>query len=129
MQVLLEHGAVVREPSGVSPAVPRLQRLVSEIQLSPTVQGVLAARIDRLAAEAKALLHTLAVLGHTCSWSLLRQVVEQPEAELHRLLAHLQAAEFIYSGQRSRNRSIRSSTLSSRTWPTARCRQRGGGHS
>jgi predicted ATPase len=67
-----------------------------EIQLPPTVQGVLAARIDRLGAETKALLQTMAVLGKECSWSLLKQVVDQPEAELQRLLTHLQAAEFLY---------------------------------
>jgi hypothetical protein len=57
---------------------------------------VLAARIDRLRAETRALLQTLVVLGKECSWSLLTQVVEQPEEELQRLLTHLQAAEFLY---------------------------------
>jgi predicted ATPase len=67
-----------------------------EIQLPLTVQGVLAARIDRLSIETKALLQTLAVLGKECSLSLLKQVTDQPEEELQRLLTHLQAAEFLY---------------------------------
>jgi predicted ATPase len=56
----------------------------------------LAARIDRLPAEEKALLQTLAVLGKEFAWSLLTQVTDQPDEELQRLLAHLQGAEFIY---------------------------------
>jgi class 3 adenylate cyclase len=56
----------------------------------------LAARIDRLPAAEKALLQTLAVLGKEFAWSLLTQVTDQPDEELQRLLAHLQAEEFIY---------------------------------
>jgi DNA-binding NtrC family response regulator/predicted ATPase/class 3 adenylate cyclase len=67
-----------------------------ELQLPPTVQGVLAARIDRLAAETRALLQTLAVLGRECALSLLTQVVDQPEAALQRQLLDLQAAELLY---------------------------------
>ena len=66
------------------------------LQLPPTVQGVLAARIDRLPAEEKALLQTLAVIGKGCSRSLLMQVVAQPEAEVLRRLSNLQAAELLY---------------------------------
>ncbi|MBI3328422.1 MAG: hypothetical protein HYZ81_17190 [Nitrospinae bacterium] len=69
---------------------------LTAIQLPPTVQGVLAARIDRLPAEVKVLLQTLAVIGKAFSCSLLTQVVEQSQEELQRLLAHLQGAEFIY---------------------------------
>jgi DNA-binding NtrC family response regulator/predicted ATPase len=67
-----------------------------EIQLPPTVQGVLAARIDRLETETRALLQTMAVLGTACAWSLLTQVVEHPEEALQRRLTHLQAAELLY---------------------------------
>jgi DNA-binding NtrC family response regulator/class 3 adenylate cyclase len=68
----------------------------TEIQLPPTLQVVLDARVDRLPAEAKALLQTLAVFGEECSFSLLTKVVDQPEGELQRVLTYLQAAEFIY---------------------------------
>jgi predicted ATPase len=68
----------------------------ADIQLPPTVQGVLAARIDRLPADAKALLQTLAVLGKECSFSLFTKVVDQPTGKLRRLLTSLQAAEFIF---------------------------------
>ena len=60
------------------------------------MQGVLAARIDRLAPEEKALLQQLAVIGREFPVSLIRQVIAQPEDELYRLLASLQRKEFLY---------------------------------
>ena len=60
------------------------------------MQGVLAARIDRLAAEEKDLLHQLAIIGRQFPLSLVRQVVTQPEEELYHLLASLQRKEFLY---------------------------------
>ena len=41
----------------------RLERSPGELQIPATVQGVLAARIDRLPAQEKDLLQTLAVIG------------------------------------------------------------------
>jgi len=97
VQGLLEQGGLIREPTGAAGApAMRLARPLAEIQLPPTVQAVLAARIDRLPAEEKALLQTLAVVGKTFPWSLLSRVVAQPEDELLGRLAHLQAAEFLY---------------------------------
>jgi predicted ATPase len=60
------------------------------------VQGVLAARIDRLTPEDKALLQQLAVIGREFPLSLVRQVVPQSEEELYRLLSSLQRKEFLY---------------------------------
>jgi tetratricopeptide (TPR) repeat protein len=60
------------------------------------VQAVLAARIDRLPAEEKHLLQTAAVIGHEVPWRLLQAIVELPEEALHRGLAQLQTAEFLY---------------------------------
>src|SRR5207249_8826175 len=74
----------------------RLEQAPSELHVSPTVQGVLAARTDRLAADEKALLHHLAILGRQFPLSLVRQVVAQPEEELYRLLSSLQRKEFLY---------------------------------
>ncbi len=74
----------------------RLERAPTALRLPPTVQGVLAARIDRLPAAEKELLQTLAVIGKEFAFSLLRQVVAQPEEELYQGLSHLQGAEFIY---------------------------------
>ncbi len=60
------------------------------------MQGVLAARIDRLAPDEKALLQQLAVIGRQFPMSLIRQVIAQPEDDLYRLLASLQHKEFLY---------------------------------
>ena len=74
----------------------RLEQITTTLHIPATVQGVLAARIDRLGAAEKALLQTLAVIGKAFPWSLLARVVEQPEDALKSLLARLQAGEFIY---------------------------------
>src|SRR5262247_1729953 len=66
------------------------------IQVPATVQAVLAARIDRLPAEEKTLLQTAAAIGTEVPVPLLHAIAELPEAVLHRGLAHLQAAEFLY---------------------------------
>ena len=66
------------------------------LQLPSTVQGILAARIDRLAPEEKALLQQLAVIGREFPLSLIRHVITQPEEELYRLLSSLQRKEFLY---------------------------------
>ena len=66
------------------------------MQVPATVQAVLAARIDRLPAEEKRLLQTAAVIGTEVPLALLQAIAELPEETLHRGLAHLQAAEFLY---------------------------------
>ena len=53
-------------------------------------------RIDRLPPEEKRLLQTAAVIGTEVPLPVLQAIAELPEAELHRGLAHLQAAEFLY---------------------------------
>ncbi|MBI3247657.1 MAG: AAA family ATPase [Deltaproteobacteria bacterium] len=91
VRALFEQGILARDPSGVF-----LAGDIAEIHLPPTVQGVLASRIDRLDAEAKTLLQTLAVIGKEFPASLLRHVVTLPETRLQGLLARLQTEEFIY---------------------------------
>ncbi len=91
VQTLREQG-VFSSDAGARRATP----LPSDLRLPTTVQGVLAARMDRLPAEEKAMLQTLAVIGREFSSSLVRKVVRQAEADFHRVLARLQAAEFVY---------------------------------
>src|SRR5262245_40379433 len=93
VQALVEQGVLIR---GAHDRAPSLARSLSNLHLPATVQGVLASRIDRLPQAEKALLQTLAVIGKEFSLSLLKQVVERPEAELEQILSHLQATEFIY---------------------------------
>jgi len=91
VQTLVEEKVLVGERGRY-----RLEKPLTALHIPLTVQGVLAARIDRLTAEEKGLLQTLSVIGREFALSLLRQVVEQPEEELYRLLSHLQGSEFIY---------------------------------
>ena len=91
VQTLAEEGALAGERGHY-----RLEQAPTELHISPTVQGVLAARIDRLTAEEKELLQQLSVIGRQFPVSLVKQVVSQSEAELYRVLSSLQAKEFLY---------------------------------
>ncbi|HVA79463.1 MAG TPA: adenylate/guanylate cyclase domain-containing protein [Candidatus Binataceae bacterium] len=98
VQVLLDEGVLVREESRAgTPAPPvRLTKALGELKIPPTVQGILAARIDRLAQDAKDLLQTLAVIGREFPLSLIRAVVAKSDDKLNRMLNDLQLGEFIY---------------------------------
>src|SRR5262249_1790054 len=107
VQALFEQGVLIRDAvvgaklrpglsAGHSPLPGRASPAPTDFHLPPTVQGVLAARIDRLPPNEKALLQTLAVIGKEFSLSLLKQVVQQAADDLLRQLSHLQASEFIY---------------------------------
>jgi class 3 adenylate cyclase/tetratricopeptide (TPR) repeat protein len=74
----------------------RLAQALPSIQVPVTVHTTLAARIDRLPPEEKHLLQTAAVIGTEVPLPLLQAIAEIPEVVLHRSLAHLQAAEFLY---------------------------------
>ncbi|MBI3800074.1 MAG: hypothetical protein HY268_24250, partial [Deltaproteobacteria bacterium] len=91
VQTLAEEGALVGEHGSY-----RLAQAPTTLQLPSTVQAILAARIDRLTSEEKALLQQLSVIGREFPLSLVRQVITQPEADLYRLLASLQRKEFLY---------------------------------
>jgi predicted ATPase len=91
VRTLVESGVLVGERGA-----HRLAQALSGIQVPATVQAVLAARIDRLPPEEKRLLQTAAVIGTEVPFALLRAIADLPEAALHRGLAHLQAAEFLY---------------------------------
>ena len=91
VRTLVETGVLVGE-RGAS----RLAQALPTIQVPATVQAVLAARIDRLPPADKRLLQTAAVIGTEVPLPLLQAIAELPEDALHRSLAHLQAAEFLY---------------------------------
>jgi class 3 adenylate cyclase/tetratricopeptide (TPR) repeat protein len=94
VRTLVETGMLVGAPGAYQLAQP-----LASLQMPATVQAVLAARIDRLPPEEKRLLQTAAVIGTEVSLPLLQTIAELPEADLHRGLAHLQAAEFLYETQ------------------------------
>jgi len=74
----------------------RLAKHVETIQVPPTVQSMLAARIDRLPPDDKRLLQTAAIIGKDIPFPVLQAIAELPDAELRDGLARLQAAEFLY---------------------------------
>jgi class 3 adenylate cyclase/tetratricopeptide (TPR) repeat protein len=91
VRTLVETGVLVGAPGAY-----RLVKPLDNLQVPATVQAVLAARIDRLPPEEKRLLQTAAVIGTEVPLPLLQAIADVPEAALHRGLAHLQAAEFLY---------------------------------
>jgi class 3 adenylate cyclase/predicted ATPase len=91
VQVLLDEGALVRDGAAV-----KLTKPLGELKIPPTVQAILAARIDRLRPAEKELLQTLAVIGKEFTLSLVRAVVNTSADELGRMLDELQLGEFIY---------------------------------
>ena len=90
IEALFDEGVLVRN------GTVTLTKPLGQLKIPPTVQGILAARIDRLPPEAKELLQTLAVIGMHFSLALARAVVQQPPEQLDRLLSYLQAGEFVY---------------------------------
>ena len=60
----------------------RMAREIDELPVPPTVQAIIAARIDRLPPEAKVTLQTAAAIGSETSRELLAQVVDLDEDAL-----------------------------------------------
>src|SRR4029077_2899095 len=76
VQALFDEGALVRN------GVVKVARSLAQLRLPSTVQGILAARIDRLSAEQKDLLQTLAVMGRESQLGLIRQVASHVDTRL-----------------------------------------------
>ena len=90
VQELFDEGVLLRNGR------VRITRPLLQVRIPPTVQGILASRIDRLPADEKGLLQTLAVLGKDIALDLTRLVTAEAEGELSRIFSDLQAGEFIY---------------------------------
>jgi class 3 adenylate cyclase/tetratricopeptide (TPR) repeat protein len=94
VRTLSEVGVLAGEPGGY-----RQARLIEALQIPPTVQAILAARIDRLPDGAKRLLQSAAVVGMDVPLVLLQEIVEEADADLPGDLAALQAGEFLYESR------------------------------
>ncbi len=90
VQALFDDGTLARN------GAVRLTRALGEIKVPATVQDILTSRIDRLPAEEKELLQTLAVIGREFPRGLITRMVRKSDSELDRMLSALQLAEFIY---------------------------------
>ena len=77
----------------------KLTKPISGNEIPPTVQAVLAARIDTLPKAEKRLLQDAAVIGHDVPLSLLKEISSLPDGELRGLLNNLQTAEFVFPTQ------------------------------
>ncbi len=95
IRTLVETGALTRDGTTY-----RLAQPIQAIEVPATVQVILAARIDRLPADAKRLLQTAAVIGKDVPLVLLHAVAGMTEDAAQRGLAHLQASEFLYQARR-----------------------------
>ena len=96
---MFDEGALVRNGK------VKLTKPLNELRIPPTVQMILASRIDRLPADEKELLQTLAVMGKEFPLGLVNQVTGKSDDELERMLSNLQLGEFIYEQPaRSRRR-------------------------
>jgi tetratricopeptide (TPR) repeat protein len=87
---LLEAGAFVGEWGAF-----RLGPGPVGLDVPPTVHGVIASRIDRLAPAEKLLLQTAAVIGPSGSLSLLRNVANRGPTQIASLLPALEAAALL----------------------------------
>jgi class 3 adenylate cyclase/predicted ATPase len=88
---LLETGAI----AGASGAY-RMTGDIEQIEVPATVQGILAARIDRLDVKDKRLLQTASVIGKDVPFELLKAIADTGDDALRRGLANLGTAEFLY---------------------------------
>ncbi|MGH7267061.1 MAG: ATP-binding protein, partial [Candidatus Rokuibacteriota bacterium] len=86
----LDAGILTRVDGGYA-----LAREVTPQDVPDTVQGVIMARIDRLAEERKRTIQTAAVVGREFALRLLRQISDVQE-RLEDSLSDLKALEFIY---------------------------------
>jgi len=87
---LLENGTIQREGDHYL-----LSKQPSDIQVPDTVQGIIAARIDRLDESLKRIMRVASVIGREFAFRILQAIMEMKE-ELKSHLLNLQGLEFIY---------------------------------
>jgi predicted ATPase len=68
----------------------------AHVEIPASIQGVVAARLDRLPPEVKWCLQAAAVIGREVPFALLHALADLPEDALSRRLEQLRSAEFLY---------------------------------
>jgi adenylate cyclase len=91
INALVERGDFVGERGSF-----RLKAGVDSIPLPATVQAVIAARIDRLGDNAKAVLEIASVIGREISMTVLERIASLEQPELSEAIQHLRQAELLY---------------------------------
>ena len=74
----------------------RMAREIDVLPVPPTVQAIIAARIDRLSPEAKVTLQTAAAIGSETSRELLSEVVDLDDESLDEAIRTLIKTEFLH---------------------------------
>ncbi len=87
---LLENGTIHKKDDWYF-----LSRKPSDIQIPDTVQGIIAARMDRLEESLKRIMQLASVIGREFAFRILQSITEMRE-ELKSHLLNLQGLEFIY---------------------------------
>ncbi|MFH1950046.1 MAG: hypothetical protein ABIL06_00360, partial [Pseudomonadota bacterium] len=87
---LLENGSIQRKDYQYV-----LSRKASDIQVPNTIQGIIAARIDRLEDNLKRTMQVASVIGRDFAFRILQTITGMRE-ELKSYLLNLQGLEFIY---------------------------------
>jgi class 3 adenylate cyclase/tetratricopeptide (TPR) repeat protein len=95
-QMLIEDGAIQQKGSQYI-----LNRNASDIQVPETIQGLIAARIDRLEDDIKNTLQVASVIGRDFAYHILQTITGMSE-ELKSYLFNLQDLEFIYEKENKR---------------------------
>ena len=90
LRSLVDNGTLAPAPGGY-----RLTRPVEAIDIPPTVQDILATRVDRLPDRGKSLLQVASVVGREVSYEVLERVAGLGEDELAAALGELVGAEFL----------------------------------
>ena len=91
VRALVETKVLVGESGGY-----RLLKSLDAIEVPATVKALLAARIDRLTSEEKAVLQAASVVGTDVQLVVLQEIADLPPDQLRRHLAQLQSSEFLY---------------------------------
>ena len=87
---LLENGTIEKKDNRYL-----LNRKPSDIQIPDTVQGIIAARMDRLEENLKRIMQVASVIGREFAFRILQSITDMRE-ELKAHLLNLQGLEFIY---------------------------------
>jgi tetratricopeptide (TPR) repeat protein len=90
---LLENGTIQKKDHQYV-----LSRKASEIDIPDTIQGIIAARIDRLEDNLKRTMQVASVIGREFAFRILQTITGMKE-ELKSFLVNLQGLEFIYEKQ------------------------------
>jgi len=87
---LLENGSIQRKDNQFV-----LSRKASDIHVPDTIQGIIAARMDRMEESLKRIMQVASVIGREFAFRILQSIIGMQE-ELKSHLLNLQGLEFIY---------------------------------